>query len=96
MKGQLDGKKLHLILQVNDDVPREVIGDKFKIEHVLANFLSNAVKFSEENSTLWIKVALLDKASTSIKFSVVDQGIYSIPNIYICMYCTHIHIWYGR
>lgn len=50
------------------------LGDRYRIEHVVANFLSNAIKFSPEYSTIKITVSYGDKLKGHVTFTVADQG----------------------
>jgi signal transduction histidine kinase len=52
-----------------DSVP--ILCDKDKIEQVLNNLISNAIKYSEQHKTIWVKVA---KDSLGIVTSVIDEG----------------------
>ena len=59
LKGQLDAKNITLAITSPDatlDTVQYATGDGFRLEHVLANFLSNAIKFSPPNSTITIVV----------------------------------------
>ena len=59
LKGQLDAKNINLAITSPDatlDTVHYATGDGFRLEHVLANFLSNAIKFSPPNSTITIVV----------------------------------------
>ena len=59
LKGQLDAKNITLAITSPDatlDTVQYATGDGFRLEHVLANFLSNAIKFSPQNSTITIVV----------------------------------------
>ena len=59
-------------LEIENTLPKESLGDKIRIEQVLSNFLSNALKFSNENSTIKINVF---KEGDQLKCEVIDQGI---------------------
>jgi len=74
---QADGKNVKLISHVAPDVPFLLHGDELHIRQVLMNFISNALKFTEEGSVK-ILVTLSDLSSQSqtwINFSVIDTGI---------------------
>ena len=61
------------------DLPEEAIlfsGDPKKLAHVLANLLTNAVKYSDEGTTIYIKAIVLGNA---IQISVRDEGIGIAP-----------------
>lgn len=59
-----------IILESNADVKYH--GDKFRIEQVLVNFLSNAVKYSPDADKITVKSAVQD---ANIVVSVQDYGI---------------------
>jgi signal transduction histidine kinase len=74
LKGQVDAKGITLLTSIKHNVPKEVVGDRYRIEHVLANFLSNAVKFSPEYSAIKITVSYGDRIKGCVSFTVSDQG----------------------
>jgi two-component system sensor histidine kinase/response regulator len=50
-----------------------ICADEFRLEQVILNYLSNAIKYSEENHEIFIDVQLLDR--NEIKVSIKDNGI---------------------
>jgi signal transduction histidine kinase len=69
LTGQLDAKNINLAITSPDatlDTVQYATGDGFRLEHVLANFLSNAIKFSPQNSTITIVVGT-DKEKDEIR-----------------------------
>lgn len=75
---------IHMHCYITDGVPEYLIGDKFRIGHVLANLVSNAIKFSFPNGTVSLtattvmdsseKFGLDNMDNAWIKFSVHDEG----------------------
>lgn len=67
---------LELTSQINDDVPRFVIGDPFRIRQILTNLVGNAIKFSKEGRVA-IDVALVESTEQhhEIALSVKDNGM---------------------
>eukprot|EP01041_Mallomonas_annulata_P005777 gene5777-11672_t len=63
-------KEIQLHMKVAPDVPVFVLGDRFRIEHVLANFLSNAIKFSPENRNIYIEVTSTPKVEVDKIFEI--------------------------
>lgn len=56
-------------------VPQTILGDQFRLEHVLGNLLSNAIKFSDPHSLVEIVVSNTSIApSHSVTFTVIDHG----------------------
>lgn len=78
-KGGLSSKGLTLQSHVARDFPVYFLGDRNRLEHVAANFLSNAIKFSKENTLISISVKTVlvstaDGKKPMVEFSVEDQG----------------------
>ncbi len=68
---QCDQKSITIELTVDDEV-ESVYADQSKIEQVLYNLIDNAVKFSNEHSTIYISML---KKHDSVQISVKDTGI---------------------
>eukprot|EP00597_Dinobryon_sp_UTEXLB2267_P007451 CAMPEP_0170083156 /NCGR_PEP_ID=MMETSP0019_2-20121128/18559_1 /TAXON_ID=98059 /ORGANISM="Dinobryon sp., Strain UTEXLB2267" /LENGTH=484 /DNA_ID=CAMNT_0010298375 /DNA_START=719 /DNA_END=2170 /DNA_ORIENTATION=- len=49
-------KGLHLQQEMIGSIPCKVLGDRFRVEHVLGNLLSNAIKFSPQGGCITISV----------------------------------------
>lgn len=68
-------KNVELEVEIAADVPEYILGDSYRIRQILANLISNAVKFTEQGV---VKI-LVSKSSAvndgiSMTFAVVDQG----------------------
>lgn len=71
VRGQAEEKQLVCDLMIAPGLPDWVAGDAMRLEQVLLNLVSNAVKFTEQG-----RVTLsADHDETLLKFSVVDSGI---------------------
>ncbi len=69
-------KGLNLVLDYSDDTPRRLVGDEGRIRQVLTNFVSNAIKFTEQGEVR-IRVTAEDEQdrSATMRIEVIDQGI---------------------
>lgn len=69
-------KGLELIIDVAADVPAGVVGDAVRLQQVLLNLGSNAVKFTYEGEVV-IRIRLLhaDGERVALRFEVADDGI---------------------
>ena len=69
-------KGLELGLEIDDTVPTRVLGDPTRVRQVLANLVSNAVKFTEQGHIL---ISLTQVGSGSgrarLRFEIQDTGI---------------------
>lgn len=69
-------KNLTIKIEIDDSVPKCVIGDKFKLNRILLNLLGNSIKFTDKGY-IGIKVKQLAQAKQQIilQFDVYDSGI---------------------
>jgi signal transduction histidine kinase len=67
-------KKIKVKLSVNNDIP-ELITDAGKVQQILYNFLSNAVKFTPERGRIEIRAGLHDEKTVRIAVSDTGCGI---------------------
>jgi len=70
-------KNQNFEVQIDEAVPKTLIGDDQRISQVIMNLLGNAVKFTPEKGTVKLKAALEseDGDTCVIKISVSDTGI---------------------
>ena len=66
-----EAKGLELTLQMDIDVPRDVIGDPLRVRQILSNFITNALKFTDRGQ---VRIDARRLAATRIRFDVVDTG----------------------
>lgn len=64
----LNERKIKLQLQLKNSI---VYADELKISQVINNYLSNAIKYTKENSI--IKIYIIEKEDC-VRFEIIDQG----------------------
>ncbi len=76
LAGTAHAKGLELLIDVDPDVPATLMGDRVRIQQVLLNLGSNAVKFTSEGEVV-IRISVLqrDPQRVALRFEVVDMGI---------------------
>ncbi len=62
----------NISVDVDIDKSAEIVADRFMLETVLRNLISNAIKFSKSGDTIQLIAKHIDG---SIKISVIDQGV---------------------
>ena len=67
-------KKIKVKLLVDDDIP-PLITDSGKVQQILYNFLSNAVKFTPQHGRIEIRAAMADEKTVRIAVSDTGCGI---------------------
>jgi two-component system sensor histidine kinase RpfC len=74
---QVETKGVKLVSHVDPAVPFRLVGDELHLRQILMNFLSNAVKFTEEGRIEVIVEPMQDKVEERawVRFRVVDTGI---------------------
>jgi len=69
-KATAEQKQVKFEVKIADDLPK-VLADNDKTAWVLTNLLSNAIRYSDDNSVITIEVA---KENNKVRFSVTDTG----------------------
>ncbi len=67
-------KNITIRCEYSDNLPENGFGDTTRIKQIYSNFLSNAIKFSHENSEIFVKLDY-DKSNSTLICSVKDSGI---------------------
>jgi len=69
-------KELELAIGVEPDVPRMLLGDPLRLQQVLVNLTSNAIKFTTRGEvSLKVECAECDEQRSVMRFIVRDTGI---------------------
>ncbi len=69
-------KCVQLYAEIDDQIPEFVVGDPTRIRQVLANLVSNALKFTDKGHVLVrLSIPSSDDAQATIRFEVEDTGI---------------------
>jgi PAS domain S-box-containing protein len=64
-------KDLELRLEIEDSVPTLVMGDPLRVRQILANFVTNAIKFTDRGS---VRIQARAEAEGVLHLAVVDTG----------------------
>ena len=69
-------KGIDLIVNIDPELPSELIGDSVRIRQILVNLIGNAIKFTDSGSiTLDVIMQAPTEIDVEIYFSVTDTGI---------------------
>ena len=69
-------KKLELVTDIADDIPEYLLGDPLRIQQILVNLVSNAIKFTESGSiVIRLRCNKLDGENILLQCEVTDSGI---------------------
>ncbi len=72
----INEKKLKLTVNINPDIPENIIGDPFRLRQVLSNLISNAVKFTHEGEiAVGVKLEEEYSGNLTLLFYVEDTGV---------------------
>ena len=87
MRVGMQEKGLEFFVEVDENLPAELVGDEKRIKQILINILANAVKYTNEGSvTLSASGERVDENHAVLKVSVADTGIgirkEDIPHLY--------------
>ena len=70
-------KKIKIMVHIDSGIPRTLVGDDQRLAQVIANLMSNAVKFTPEEGSISLEARFLGEQSDvcSIQMEVADTGI---------------------
>ena len=74
------GKGLRLVRDIAPEVPRQLLGDALRLEQALLNFVTNAIKFSDQGQ-IRVGARLVEDGGdwVLLRLEVEDQGIGITP-----------------
>jgi len=76
LKARATEKNIDLILEIAPDFPHLIVADSLRLNQILMNLISNAIKFTEKGYVkLELKVLEWGSDKAQIAFSVTDTGI---------------------
>lgn len=71
----VNGKPVEIILDVDFDIPQQIMGDPTRLRQVILNLMSNAIKFTHEGYVLLRVVRKEINGEYVLDISVTDTGI---------------------
>ncbi len=74
--GTAEEKQVHLVVQVDDDVPERLVGDPTRLGQVVSNLVSNAVKFTARGA-----VAVTVEVVPSVETPSVEMPSVEMPSV---------------
>ncbi len=76
LKGKADERGIVLVDEVTSDLPPVIKGDPVRIRQILANLMTNAIKFTEQGEVK-VRVSMLENTEKSVRLrmEVIDTGI---------------------
>ncbi len=77
---QATEKNLALSLQIDEDIPDDLIGDPIRLQQVFSNLIGNSLKFTKKGRVqITIKTVKREQQEIDLGFAVADTGI-GIPS----------------
>ena len=77
-------KQLEVALEIAEDVPRHIVGDRVRLQQILTNLIGNAIKFTSTGEVI-VRAAVISggediDGTIGLKLSVRDTGIGIAPD----------------
>mmetsp|Transcript_26566 Transcript_26566/g.44412 ORF Transcript_26566/g.44412 Transcript_26566/m.44412 type:complete len:1010 (+) Transcript_26566:77-3106(+) len=89
VKTLLAKQSVELEMNISSDVPDNVIGDKFRLRHVLAHLVINAIRFSASDSRIFMRAEIDKDHHISVKSPaafLASASVTSASQIYRVMF----------
>jgi len=84
---QQASSKHHVLLQVHNQLPAEIVGDEDKLGQILTNLLNNAIKYSPNGGNVTVHAK---REGDMLLFGVEDQGL-GIPKDHLTKVFEKFH-----
>ena len=70
-------KQQHFTVNIDENIPRELVCDDQRLAQVIANLLSNATKFTPDNGSISLNTSLVSEEDDVcvLRFDVTDTGV---------------------
>jgi signal transduction histidine kinase/DNA-binding response OmpR family regulator len=80
-------KRLEFVCDLSSSMPEHLVGDPTRLQQILANFVTNAVKFTSEGDVA-IKASVLkeSKRHALLRIEVIDTGIGISPEMHAAIF----------
>jgi signal transduction histidine kinase/ActR/RegA family two-component response regulator len=76
MEAQAGKAAIAFFVQIDDEIPDNLYGDKVKVQEIMTNLINNALKYTREGSvTLKIRLDDVEERKILLKIDVKDTGI---------------------
>ena len=73
-KTRIGKKPIEMIVDIAEDIPYELIGDKVHIKEIVNNLLSNGIKYTDKGAVTLSVKCINDKDNCKLMISVTDTG----------------------
>lgn len=75
IENRIAEKPIHLIYDIDEHIPKIIVGDALRMRQILINLMNNAVKFTEQGYIeLGIRIVKAEDKRLLLRFSVKDSG----------------------
>jgi len=74
-------KKIEIVVDIDPDTPKALIGDSLRLQQILKNLIDNAIKFTDRGGVIVLGVKISEEFSAQLilKFFVKDTGVGITP-----------------
>lgn len=75
-KASANSKNIYILLDIQNEMPQTILSDGVRIQQVLSNLISNAIKFTDQGGVIvQVKSYVKKKSKAEFQIRVIDTGI---------------------